>query len=253
MNLTLDAQMDRLFVHGLRVVKENKVKIERHWRQFYKYLNSSGRKTAPIMEIAINILTEHLFNTEFLFNEEVLLLRIKQDWQKKIGFVHSNPFVLSMLESTIHRAITDQQYGKDTQAIQYVFSKINDHVLSEVSSDIFTTEAFLMDLINSEQFSFNWIATIIEKDNEFIIEQWFDRSLQGIQSKYYFSGPTIYSLTENILKHHKGDDNAHVFSIPYEHTIILFCTRDSDVNELNKHINYTLQILKTGKNTLESV
>src|SRR5699024_4241291 len=105
-------------------------------------------------------------------------------------------------------------------------------------SDIFTIDANLKDLINSEQFSFNWIATVIEKDGGFIVEQWFGRLQHCVQFKDSYFGQTIYLLTEKILKNYPVNDKSHTFSIPYEHMIILFNTRDSQINELTKHINY---------------
>lgn len=254
MNLTLEAQMDRLFVHGLRTMQHHKLQIKKKWRHFYNYLHSSGRKSAPTMELAIDILTEHLFHTQFAFDEESLLLQIKHDWQDKIGSVDSNAFVLSMLESTVHRSIEHKENGKDTQSIQFVFSKINDYVLSDVSKELFTIESFIKDLINSQQLSFQWIATIIEKDEQLSLEQWFDSQKSSKKPIDRYTGETLYILTEKILQNIKGhNEKNYLFSLPYEQKIILFCTRDSNVSELQKYISYMLQRLKNGKQTLQNI
>src|SRR5690606_41380472 len=129
MNLTLDAQMDRLFVHGIHVMLENREKIEYSWLQMQKYLRSSGKKVADTMEKAIDILSNHLFHSDFMFNEEMLLVKIKYDWQQCIGSNPSNPFVLTTLENTVHRALREEKTGKETQAIQDVFTRVDESVL----------------------------------------------------------------------------------------------------------------------------
>lgn len=48
--------MDRLFVHGIHVMLENREKIEYSWLQMQTYLRSSGKKVADTMEKAIDIL-----------------------------------------------------------------------------------------------------------------------------------------------------------------------------------------------------
>lgn len=249
--LTLDAQMDRLFVHGIRVIKENQHQIEHHWLQIQSYLQSTGKKTAKTMNESINILTKHLFQNDFLFDEELFLLQIKNDWHNQVNPSPSSPFVLTMLENSIHRAIKDVKHNKDTQAVQYVFMKINEFVLSKSRNDLFTLEAFLNQLINSKQFSFYWIATIMERDGEFFVDQWFERTSYPHQSYHLFRGETVYELTEKVLANREQPRHVNIFSIPYEQSVILFCTDDANINALNQHLNYSLQLLKTGKTTLE--
>lgn len=250
-NLTLDAQMDRLFVHGLRIIQENQSQIEQHWLQIQDYLISSGKKTAKTMNQSMPILKKHLFQSEFLFDEELFLLQIKYDWQNNVEPSPSSPFVLTMLENSIHRAIKDVKHDKDTQAVQYVFMKINEFVLSSSQKDLFTLEVFLKQLIESKQFSFHWIAMLNEQDGEFFIENWFERTAIPQKANKLYKGETVFELTEKILADKEQARNVNTFSIPYEQTIILFCTDDENINALNQHLNFSLQLLKTGKATLE--
>src|SRR5690625_742194 len=162
--------MDRLFVHVLRVIQENQSQIEQHWLQIQNYLISSGKKTAKTMNQSMPILKKHLFQSEFLFDEELFLLQIKYDWQNNVEPSPSSPFVLTMLENSIHRAVKDVKHDKDTQAVQYVFMKINEFVLSPSQKDLFTLEVFLKQLIESKQFSFHWIAMLNEQEGEFFVE-----------------------------------------------------------------------------------
>lgn len=253
MNLTLDAQMDRLFVHGIHVMLENREKIEYSWLQMQTYLRSSGKKVADTMEKAIDILSNHLFHSDFMFNEEMLLVKIKYDWQQCIGSNPSNPFVLTTLENTVHRALREEKTGKDTQAIQYVFTRLNEYVLSDSVNNPFTMESFLHQLIHSKHFSFRWIALVVEREGEFTVEEWFAKDAQSRNVYQTYRGETIYSLTENILKDESDGDRLNVFSIPHEQFVLLFCTQQENVTDLMQYLNYSLQMLKTGKTSLEAV
>lgn len=253
MDLTLDAQMDRLFVHGIQVMLENREQIEYHWLQIQNYLRLSGKKVADIMDESIDILMQHLFQTDFIYNEETLLTQIKHDWKNRIGSSPSSPFVLTMLENNVHRAIKEEKDGKDTQAVQYVFIKINEYVLSDTDHNPFTIESFLQQLIQSKHFAFHWIALVVERDGEFIVDEWFEPTERTRFHYRAYRGETIYSLTEQILADEANVKRLNVFSIPHEQYVILFCTNRENVTDLMQHLNYSLQLLKTGKKSLETV
>lgn len=253
MELTLDAQLDRLFVHGIQVMLENREQIEHHWLQVQKYLHSSGKKVADIMDESIAILQKHIFHTDFIYHEETLLMKIDHDWKKRIGSSPSSPFVLTMLENNVHRAIKDEKDGKDTLAVHYVFTKLNEYVLSDSANNPFTIESFLQQLIQSKHFSFHWIALVVERDGEFIVDDWFEPS-ERLRFQYRtYRGETIYTLTEQILADEGNDRRLNVFSIPHEQYVILFCTNKENVTDLIQHLNFSLQLIKTGKTTLDLV
>src|SRR5690625_7555336 len=101
--------------------------------------------------LSFDLFSEVLFN-EDLTKEELLKI-IKQNCEQKIDSEKNNQFILTIIESSIHHATKSNfvnQYSEH-QAIEYVFTQINEYILASDKVNSFTYDLFLQHLVQSQQ------------------------------------------------------------------------------------------------------
>lgn len=251
MTLSLELHMHTLFHKGLELVKEYEEPINNEWEQMYNYFKKSGKKSAFITEKSINIFSRILFQSNY--DQESLLINLKKRWNEEIGESHLNQFIISLLESSIHRAINlNATYTHaDYQSIQYLFNKISEYILSHKSDDPFSIDSFLQHLVNSHQLPIEWIAVITTTDQSLVINRWFSKKQKSLPMNAPLEADSIYAMIELLLEHIARSNKKMILPIPFEHVTLLFCTKKDQTEHVLPLITYALELFQSGKKTLK--
>lgn len=252
MSLSLELQMHTLFHRGLELVKEYEVYINKEWEQMYNYFKKSGKKSALITKKSVNIFSRTLFQSDY-DDQETLLMNLKNRWNEEIGESHLNQFIISLLESSIHRAIKlNATYTHtDYQSIQYVFNKISENILSHKSEDSFSIDSFLQHLVNSHQLLIESIALVTKKDQSLVVKRWFSKKQKSLPTNIPMEAETIYSMIELLLEHIARSNKEMILPIPFEDKTLLICTEKDQAEHVLPLITYALQLFQSGKTTLK--
>lgn len=250
MIFTLEQQMDSLFHHGIMIMQKNKSSIQKQWEQFQQYLHKSGKKSAITMLKSVEILSDSIFERQY--EKEALIYHIKNEWYSEIGKLPINQFIITMLENSVYRAtkIKSSQNYRDYQAIQYVFTKIGEHILTDKLEDLFTVDSFLEHLVMSRQLPIDWVAVVLREEQTYYVEKWFDKNQCLLHKKEDIFALNIYDLTEQILTYITHSNNKNVLTIPFENITLLLCADREYTHFIIPFINHALQLLQSGKTTL---
>ena len=165
MSLTLDTQLDSLFHYGLSIMREYEKEILHEWSQMHQYLEVNGTQSTGVISEAIDLFSNFIFDCSL--EKNILLTNIKQGWDQFSEENSMNLFILTMLESAVHRAtkLNSADQYKNHQAIQYVFNDITEFVLTSEKESPFTYDLFLQHLVYSQQLPIEWVAVIVKEDN----------------------------------------------------------------------------------------
>ncbi|WP_077705374.1 hypothetical protein [Virgibacillus dokdonensis] len=197
--MRLDQYMDTFFQYGLCLIRENQKQIEYHWKQVSGYFESGETKLAKI-PISLQVLSDLIFDSQY--DKEALLIKINEVGKRKSVSQPMNQFVITLMEIAVHRVVkrkSNYDYS-DLQAIQYVFMKMRDHILTDKQDFLFTIDDFLDQLVNSEQFPIDWLAVVEKNEQVFYISKWFQSNKQWNRPSHDFKASTFFNLTEELLK-----------------------------------------------------
>src|SRR5699024_7797942 len=139
---------------------------------------------------------------------------------------------------------------KDHQAIQYIFTKIKEQILSKQLDNPFLSDNFLQHLVFSKQLPIEWVAVVIKKDNYYTVERWFDQSKCLYHKNSEVKERTIFELTEVLLKFASHEHSNDILTIPFEDKYLLICTDTSRTINFTTFMNHALQLLQSGKANL---
>src|SRR5699024_11726157 len=101
--------------------------------------------------IYYELILENILNEDL--SKDDLHKIIKENWKQKIGNEKNNQFILTIIESSIHHATKSNSVNQyaEHQAIEYVFTKINEYILASDKVNSFTYDLFLQHLVQSQQ------------------------------------------------------------------------------------------------------
>lgn len=250
MSLTLDSHLDSLFDYGLSVIKKKENEILKEWSEMKGHFQKRGKRSVETISFSIDLFSDVLF-TELL-NKDDFLEKIKTGWDQNVGNQRMNQFILTILESSIHYATktdSNDQY-KDHQAIEYVFTQINEYVLSSKKESSFTYDIFLQHLVQSQQLPIEWVA-VVEKENDvYKIDKWFNKEKALLDKQLNIESDTMYGLTEKLLDHISYNQENKLLTIPFEDKHLLLSTEVGGTVHITSFINHALQLMQSGKETI---
>lgn len=250
MSLTLDTQLDSLFHYGLSLMREYEKEILHEWSQMHQYLKKNGKQSTEIINEAIDLCAHNIFDCSL--EKNMLLTNIKQGWSQFSNEKSMNLFILTMLESAVHRATklkSADQY-KNHQAIQYVFNDITEFVLTSEKESPFTYDLFLQHLVYSQQLPIEWVAVIVKEDNVYQVAKWFDKKQCLLHTHYEIKSETMYELTEALLHFVSHTYTNNILTIPFEDKQLLLSTEVNGTVHITSFVNHSLKLLQSGKTTL---
>src|SRR5690625_4822575 len=149
MSLTLDNHLDSLFNYGLKVIRANKIKILSEWTNMKQNFKQKKKQTSETSSLYVDLFSKDIFNEDL--NKDDLIKIIKEKWKQKIDSEKNNQFILTIIESSIHHATKSNSVNQyaEHQAIEYVFTQINEYILASDKVNSFTYDLFLHHLVQS--------------------------------------------------------------------------------------------------------
>lgn len=250
MTLILHQHLNELLHYGLCKIQTHKEDILREWKQMEEDYLNMGKSSQYEMIAAINIFTDVLFNPQL--DKEEIIEKINVQWKERIGHHYISQFLLALIESSVHYATktTNRCTHKDYQAIQYVFTKIKEKLLSKQVDNPFTNDVFLKHLVCSRQIPIDWIAVVEKQGHDYSVEKWFDKAKSLYHQQAELKAETIFELTELLLKYTSHDSESDLLTIPFEDRYLLVCTKANRKVNFSSFMNHALQLLQNGKSTL---
>jgi DNA-binding CsgD family transcriptional regulator len=241
MSFTLNEQMNNIFQHGIELIHAHQHDIMQEWKTIIDRYQLTGNRSQQNMENTINYFSEKLFQV----NTPVVSRSVNLSFQ-------TNKFIITLLENAVHKIIQQQnRYAhRDHQAIQYVFVKLSEEVLTQPYQQYFAIDSFLQNLVSSNQLPIEWTAVVRKKNHQFIVEKWFNYLCNDLLLGYDdLMAGTIYGLSELLLDQMAYEERRKftVFPIPYEDITILVCVLKEDSTHVVPFISYALQVFQDGK------
>lgn len=256
MSLTLNRQMETVFRNGLRIIRLYEEPIRAEWGGILLHLQNAKKKSEKNMEVTINLFSEYLFDKESDTKE--IVKSIERSWNKDLSIAFpTDQFIVTLLENAVHKVIQSStaQSHHEHQAIQYLFSTISDHILTDPYKKYFSIDTFLQHLVSSQQLPIEWAAIVIKRDQTFIVEKWFNKANKDLLlGTDVLKANTIYGLSELLLQQMpeiKGKQRT-VLPIPYDDGTLLVELDQKDTAHIIPFITYSLQVFQSGENILKT-
>lgn len=246
---TVHQQMDVIYHNGLKIIKLHERQIVSEWDKLLLHLHKIGSSAVEKMEDTIHFFSYHLFNRD---HKEM------HDTHVNIfdSSIRTNQFIITLLENAVHKVIRmkTKYTNKDHQAVQYVFIKLSEDILSHPYQQYFSIDTFLQSLVSSRQLPIEWAAIVIKKNNTYIVKKWFNnKSKDLLVNDEQLTASTMYALTELLLSHWDRYQNEYnVLPIPYNDMTLLICLDQKDSSYIVPFLTYTLQIFENGKDSYHS-
>ncbi|WP_167751306.1 response regulator transcription factor [Lentibacillus salicampi] len=248
MSLTINHQMDSLFQNGLDIVRSHPYPIMNEWESILSHLQRTGKKSASNMETAISFFTEYFFSQD---NEqpENLKPRCPEAFQPSQS-------TLTLLENAVHKVTQLQKNHsyQDHQAIRYLFSTISQDIFTQPYQQYFSIDFFLKNLVSSNQLPIEWTAIIIQKDQSYVLEKWFNNLSQDLLlGNDTLKADTVFALSELLLSQMPWQNRKkyNVLPIPHDDVTLLICVDHDDTSHVMPFITYALQMFQNGKDSFE--
>src|SRR5699024_12715394 len=101
------------------------------------------------------------------------------------------------------------QYAEH-QAIEYVFTKINEYILASDKVNSFTYDLFLQDLVQSQQLPIEWVGVIVKDTHSYKLDKCFSKEKYLLPNRLDLKSYTIYGLYLKMFNY-----------VPYYRTLII--------------------------------
>lgn len=232
--------MNTIYENGLTLIQHHKQEILEEWNTVTSRLNLTKNRSSKQLQDTINYFTTRLFSNEDIDSNSLILS------------FQTNKFIITLLENAVHKVIqTKKEFShRHHQAIQYVFIKLSEDVLTQPYQQYFAIDSFLKNLVSSNQLPIIWTAIVIKKSHQFVVEKWFNQLSQDLlHGNDHVRASTIYGLSELLLDQMTLEEkqNYTVFPVPYEDITILICVRKEDSTHVVPFVSYALQVFQNGK------
>src|SRR5699024_1212694 len=250
---SLNSHLNKLFEHGLKIIKEQEHDILAEWSHMKEYFEKMDKRSAQSVALGIELFSSAIF--EYPINKEAFLNQLEIKWQKFIKHQSIDQFILRIIESSVHHATKAKLNNehKDYQAIQYVFNQISEHVLSKKAESSFKYDVFLQHLVHSQQMPIEWIAVVGKSDDKFKVEKWFNKDRCLITSQTNLAGESMYDLTEKLLSFVSISNENNILTIPFKNKQLIISTKINGAIQITAFVNHALQLLQSGKSTLTTL
>src|SRR5699024_5627567 len=130
--------------------------------------------------------------------------------------------------------------------------KINEYILASDKVNSFTYDLFLQHLVQSQQLPIEWIGVIVKDTHSYELNQCFSKEKSLLPDRLNLESDTIYVLTEKILNYVPYSHNNKLLTIPFEDKQLLLSTYIGGPVRTTQFINYTFQLLQSGKDALQT-
>lgn len=256
MQITLSEQLKDILETGVGVVRDHRDMIETKWESRLKELANKNYKTSEDFQIVLSMLSDCLFSSDV--DLEGLFKKMKESKLAHFQSIEPNKlvFFITLLENSVHEVIQTKignAYDKH-QAVQYLFSKINEELFSESSlKRELDLDSFLEQLVHSRQLPIVWCAKLVKTPNGFIIKNMVTQDNKAPRDVYTLGEVnSLFKLSEHLLELIPATTNeTRVFPIPWDDYTLLFCSTEPET-EIVPFIMFSLQTFLDGREALKT-
>lgn len=246
MQISLNQRLLNVLEKGVEIVREHETLILSKWETRINELKQKQNKLFHEMQLIVSILSDCLFSTNA--NIEELFKKLTKNNLTNIQTIEPNKlvFYITILENSIHEIIQSEigNAYESHQAVQYLFSKINEEVFADSMNHELNLDTYLKQLVNSKQLPIKWIAKLIQTSNGFQMKQIYSRT---INKNIQIEANSLFKLTEYLLEAIPSEENENrVFPIPWGEYTLLFCTSAPE-SEIMPFIMFSLQTFLDGE------
>ena len=258
MALSLSKEMLAIVENGFNLVKRHKIAIETEWQKLAFHLQQSQWVKADELDEVIAVFSEYIFDHQHNCAEELLqdLKRAKDQLKEPLSVNHII-FVTMLMENAVHKAINEErkQTFQDHQAVQYLFSQINEVLFLYPFENDINFNAVLEQLTLSRQFPIEWIAHVHQRPDGLVIQRIISsqkfQSPPGAITQCKYS--TIFELSESLMKllSSESDEKQHILPLPWNEDTLLFCIKGQETAYFMSLIGFTFHLLQKKDRAIE--
>lgn len=258
MHVTLGQQLEYVLETGVDIIRDYRQLIEAKWESRLLELQEKQSKASEDFQLVISMLADCFFSEETNF--EIMFKRMSAKKIMHFQAVEPNKlvFYITLLENSVHEVIksrvdrVDNAYDKH-QAIQYLFSKINEEIFSESSlKNELVLDSFLKQLVRSRQLPVTWCAKVIETSTGFHVKKVYSQAhiLPDITLRFE-EMDSLFKLSEYLLELLPSDTHgSRVFPIPWKDYTLLFCSTEPE-SEIVPFVMFALQTFLDGREAIK--
>ncbi|HET7522444.1 MAG TPA: response regulator transcription factor [Bacillales bacterium] len=258
MSLTLNRQMKAVLRNGIGIVREHKRSILAKWEEITTHLRKTGEISGEELDTAVGFFSECLFSGEETDVEDVFN-NMDRIWKQRFPRLLRPTyliFMITLLENAVHEVIqsnASDSYRKH-QAVQYLFSQLSEHMLTHPYNEQLDLDAFLQQLVSSQQLPVEWVALLKHDDDGIRVNKLFaktDRYL--LSADHELQADTLFSLSEALLEKTSSGDRQEqkVFPVPYDGGTLLLCSNQKEPSHILPFVTFALQVFRSGKNAVK--
>lgn len=254
MQRTLGDQLNIILEKGVTIVRDHREPILSKWESRLIDVQKRQKNTSQSFEIAINFFTEFLFINHDS-NIDELFKTMNEHKKMMLDPIEPNElmFIITLLENTVHE-VMQKEIGnayENHQAVQYLFSKLNEEIFSDTKQQYLNIHTFLEQLVTSRQLPVLWIAKIMKTVNGYRIEKMFSQDPYDLTGTYKLEADSLFKLSEQLLELFPSSKESRVFPIPWGENILLFCSKEPE-SEVVPFIMFTMQTFLSGENAVQT-
>lgn len=246
MQILLSQRLQTILEKGIDIVQKYEPYILSKWETKLLEMQLKQEKLCHELQIVISMLSDSLFSEKT--NVEELFKKIVKKNLYTFKTIEPNKFVffITMLENCVHEVIQSEignAYDKH-QAVQYLFSKINEEVFSDSCQHELDLDSYLEQLVKSRQLPIKWIAKLMQTPTGFQVNKLFSQTIHKVVR---LEADSLFKLTEYLLESIPSEQSENrVFSIPWQEYTLLFCTTEPET-EIMPFIMFSLQTFLDGQ------
>src|SRR5699024_2204097 len=148
-------------------------------------------------------------------SKDELLKILNENWEQKIRNEKNNQFILKIIERSIHHATKYDSVNQYTehQQIEYLFTQINQYILTIDKVKSITYDLFLQVLVQFQQLPIEWVGVIVKDTHSYKLDKCFSKEKSLLPNRLDLESDTIYGLTEKLLNYVPYDRNNKLLTI----------------------------------------
>lgn len=254
MQITLSQQLNSILQQGVDIVREYQQPILEKWESRLFELQEKQNKSAGDFEVVITLLSRCLFSSQLSI--ENIFQKMSENKRASVRSIEPNRlvFFITLLENGVHEMIQEENDNAydGHQAVQYLFSKINEEIFSDTLKQEPYLDTFLEQLVRSRQLPIHWVAKLSKIEGGFQVQKVYLQTYHKVAGIIGFESESLFELSEYLLEFIPSELNENkVFPIPLEDHLLLFCSSEPE-SEVVPFIMFSMQTFLDGKDALRT-
>jgi len=255
---SLSQEMTQIIETGFQMLKHYRGAIEKEWQAILTHLQRLNDHNAKELETIILFFFSYIFDRKHEHADDLLRdLHAAKTVMQQTPSPYHIIFGTMLLENAVHKAINEENHPlfQDHQAVQYLFTHINEELFGYSNEDNLSIDLVLKQLAESHQLPIHWIARIQQEHNGLVIKKFFDGKSNQLAVRPSHPFNTIFEVSEWLLDHCSigVHTKPHTFPLLWKNETLLFCMDKVEAYDLTAFIAFTLHLIEKKDRTFEWV